>query len=218
MTTARIGNVFESLDEETRRWMLAEFDEDERAGKMHLNSLLTERGKKEYLWLMREAIQHHDDAWLAHALDKPGMLRIELANTETMSQQRPRGPGWRKSSGQPDSEAMGRSPAEVPTSIIEDLAADEFNRYYSRGVCRRVLESGLGGGQVEIYKISTGANLHLTYPVEGVASDEHAREPEFGRAMDADYLLAELRKDPDSESGEALPGAPGSGMSVRLPA
>ncbi len=217
MATVRIGNVYESLDKDTRRWMLTEFDEDERAGKVHLDSLLTERGKKEFLWLMREAIQHHDDAWLANGLDKPGMLRIDLANTEAVSPQRPRGPGWRKSGEQPDSEVMGRSSAEVPTSVIEDLAADEFNRYYSRGVCRRVLESGMGN-QVEIYKISTGANLHLTYPVEGVASDEHAREPEFGRAIDADYLLAELRKDPESETGEALPGAPGSGMSVRLPA
>lgn len=217
MTTVRIGNVYESLDEDTRRWMLAEFDEDERAGKAHLSPLLTEPGKKEFLWLMREAIKHHDDAWLANALDKPGMLRIELASSETVSPQRPRGPGWRRSSEQPRSEAMGRTAGEVPTSVIEDMAADEFNRYYSRGVCRRVLESGLGG-QVEIYKISTGANLHLTYPVEGVASDEHAREPELGRAIDADYLLAELRKDPDSETGEALPGAPGSGMSVRLPA
>lgn len=194
MTTVRIGNAYENLDEDTRRWMLAEFDEDERAGRVHLNPLLTDRGRKEFPWLMREAIQHHDDVWLANGLLKPGIVRVEMA----------------------DSEALGRSVSELPGSVVESLAADEFNRYYSRGVCRRVLESGLGG-QVEIYKISTGANLHLTYPVEGVASDEHSREPEFGGAIDAEYLLAELRKDPDAETGEALPGAPGSGLSVRLP-
>jgi hypothetical protein len=218
MVTRRIGNAYDSLDEETRRWMLVELDEDEQGGALYYHPLLTERGRKEYTWLLREALKHHDDAWLAHGLDKPGLLRIELADSGTMgmSQRRRHGPGWRKSIKQPNSEAMGTSPAEVPMSVIEDMAADEFNRYYSRGVCRRVLESGLG--QVEIYKIEAGANLHLSYPVPGSENADHAREVEAGRGIDADYLLGKLRRNPEEETGEALPGAPGSGLSVRLPA
>ncbi|EGJ50931.1 hypothetical protein [Desulfocurvibacter africanus] len=218
MVTRRIGNAYDSLDEETRRWMLVELDEDEQGGVLYYPPLLTDRGREEYRWLLREALKHHDDAWLAHGLDKPGLLRIELADSETMgmSQRGRRGPRWRTRIEQPNAEAMGTSPAEVPMSVIDDMAADEFNRYYSRGVCRRVLESGLG--QVEIYKIEAGANLHLSYPVPGSENADHAREVEAGRDIDADYLLGKLRRNPEEETGEALPGAPGSGLSVRLPA
>ncbi len=218
MVTRRIGNAFDSLDEETRRWMLVELDEDEQKGALYYPPLLTERGREEYRWLLREALKHHDDAWLAHGLDKPGMVRIEEADSGAvgMTQRRRHDTRGRTRIEEPNAETAGRSPAEVSTDVIENMAADEFNRYYSRGVCRRVLESGLG--QVEIYKIEAGANLHLSYPVPGAENADHAREVEAGRGIDADYLLGRLRRNPDEETGEALPGAPGSGLSVRMPA
>ncbi|MEG6549439.1 hypothetical protein V6C53_04265 [Desulfocurvibacter africanus] len=218
MVTRRIGNAYDSLDEETRRWMLVELDEDEQGGVLYYPPLLTDRGREEYRWLLREALKHHDDAWLAHGLDKPGLLRIEEADSGAvgLTQRKRYGTHERKRIEKPNSEVMGRSQDAVPTDVIENMAADEFNRYYSRGVCRRVLESGLG--QVEIYKIEAGANLHLSYPVPGSENADHAREVELGRDIDADYLLGKLRRNPEEETGEALPGAPGSGLSVRLPA
>lgn len=120
---------YDDLDEATRRHMLAELEHDERNGKMYVSPRLTEEGQRQYVSLLREAIEHHDDQWLANQIRSRGLLRSHE------ERRKPRG---------------GTTLARVPETASMTLSDGEFNRFYCRGLCSRASADGIT--YVEVYR------------------------------------------------------------------
>ena len=120
---------YENLDESTRSFMLSEVDLDLSHGNLYMSPRLNELGEQNYVSLLKEAIEHHDDAWLAHQLHGRGYMK-------DYEQRKKRGGGF--------------TMAKVPITAPDTLSEGEFNRYYVRGLCLRVTEEGMN--QVEVYR------------------------------------------------------------------
>lgn len=61
-----------NLDDETRRYMVAELEADVAGGVLYLSPRLSPRGRPDYLELLREAAVGFDDGWLAARLRGAG--------------------------------------------------------------------------------------------------------------------------------------------------
>lgn len=120
---------YESLDGAVRAAMVDELDRDIANNMLYISGRLTPEGARIWPDLLREALQHHDDAWIAHSLRARGLMRQE--------EQR------RKPSG-------GFTTAQVPHTAPDTLAEGEFNRFYARGLCSNVVASG--SAEVEVYR------------------------------------------------------------------
>jgi hypothetical protein len=108
---------YENLDPTTRRYALAELDQDLASGAFHLPARLRPTVAADYQRLLRDAIRYYDDLWLEeHASDL-------LAESETR----------RTSSG-------AQVTAKVPQMAARMVAEGDFNRYYMRGVCLRAID------------------------------------------------------------------------------
>ena len=68
---------YANLDENTRSFMLSEVDLDLSHEKLYMSPRLNEPGEQNYVYLLREAIEHHDDAWLAQQLRSRGYMKEE---------------------------------------------------------------------------------------------------------------------------------------------
>ncbi len=108
---------YESLDDTVRAAMVREIESDHATGTLYISPRLTEPGADEWPWILREAAEHHDDAWIASELRERGLLRPQ-EQTHT-----PRG---------------GVTTVRVPRAAPEMLAEGEFNRFYARGLCVEV--------------------------------------------------------------------------------
>lgn len=104
---------YANLDESTRSFMLSEIDLDLAHGKLHISQHLNELGKQNYVSLLRDAIEHHDDVWIAQQLLHRGYMA--------------------------DSAQGKEGPVDAPELLSEKV----FNQYYIRGLCVRVLEEGM---------------------------------------------------------------------------
>src|SRR5882724_4077438 len=124
-----MGLQLTNLDTETRAHMLAELEYDLGAGNLYVGKYLNDVGKQSYLSLLREAIKDGTDESLAAALQAPGLFLVKY------EKRKPKG---------------GFTLASVPHTAPVTLAEGEFNRFYLRGLCRRIIDSG--GGTVEIYR------------------------------------------------------------------
>lgn len=120
------------LDDETRRYMLAELDHDLARDNRYSGKYLSELGAERYPELLREAIEQGTEDSLAVALTEPGLFMDSYMK--------------RKPSG-------GYAPAKVPRTAPTTLAEGEFNRLYLRGLCRRALATE--GSEIEIYRART---------------------------------------------------------------
>src|SRR5690349_17329334 len=120
---------FENLDAETRKWMLAELDEDLAQNRLHISPYLSGQGVHDYPKLLREALERGNEDSLAEALRQ--QRRIE------------RSADRKKPSG-------GYAIVTVPENAAQVLAESEFNRYYIRGVARRAVEAGIP--EVVVYR------------------------------------------------------------------
>jgi hypothetical protein len=178
-----MGLRFADLDITTRSYMLAELDHDLQMDKLYVGKYLSEVGKQQYPGLLREAIEGGTDDSLAVALQAPGLF------LEMHEKKNPAG---------------GVSLAKVPRTAHETLAGGEFNRFYLRGLCRRVVESG--GGNVQIYRARASTN------------PRRESEAMIGEVLDAAVLLTDLRTSIGVDTALRLPPGPNSGLSGRLPA
>ncbi len=118
-----------NLDDNTRKYMLEEFESDVSDGKLYYGKFLTDDGKRKYVTFLQEAIKDGDDISLAKNLSAPGMM------VSKYEKRKPKG---------------GFTLADVPVTAPETLAEGEFNRFYCRGVCRRAIAEGLE--EVEVYR------------------------------------------------------------------
>lgn len=170
-----------NLDEQTRKFMLDELNQDVQNGRLYISPRLTTQGQQEYSELLREAITAHNDSWLAANLRNRGLIKTEE------QRRKPKG---------------GYTIAKVPVTAPDTLAEGEFNRFYSRAVCRRAIESDVQ--YVEVYRAKD---------VEKARPESQAK---IGTRVDAQELLNDLRTHQGVEPALGLPPGPNSGLSVML--
>lgn len=120
---------YENLDGQTRQFMLKEVDLDISHGTLYISSRLNEQGVQNYPSLLRSAIQNNNDEWLAHELRHRGYLK------SYEERRKPKG---------------GFTIAQIPVTAPDTLAEGEFNRFYVRGLCARVIEEGTT--EVKVYR------------------------------------------------------------------
>ena len=159
---------YENLDENTRSFMLSEVDLDLSHEKLYMSPRLNELGAQNYVSLLKEAIEHHDDAWLAQQLRSRGYMK--------------------------DYTQRGR----VPVDAHETLSEGEFNRFYIRGLCARVIEEGMS--QVEVYR------------GKSVSQSRLESEAMLGKRLPAEALLKDLRASIGVKPAHGLPSGPNSGV------
>ena len=172
-----------NLDELTRTLMVEELEIDVANGTLYLSTRLNSRGQDEYEQLLRTAFLEGDDESLADEIRSMGLLNA--------TEQR------RKPSG-------GFSTVSVPVSAPETLAEGEFNRFYVRAICRRVINDGVRSGELEIYR------------AKEVANPRSESQAMIGRRIDATVLLNDLRTHQGVDTSLGLPAGPNSGLSVRF--
>lgn len=117
-----MGIYYRNLDEKTREFMLKELEMDIEQGKIYISSRLNAQGQSKWTGLLKEAIAHHNDDWLANQLKAMGYMNShETRKTKT-------------------GKVIN---ARVPMNASETLAEGEFNRYYARGLCARAIDEGI---------------------------------------------------------------------------
>ena len=124
-----MGLTYENLDDRVRSHMLKELALDVAEDRLYLSPRLSERGRQIYESLLRDAVKHHTDDWLAEQLQMQGCLSRHESRV---------------------SKRGVAGYARIPRDAAQTLAEGEFNRLYARGVCLVVLEDG--GQTVEVYR------------------------------------------------------------------
>jgi hypothetical protein len=178
-----MGLRLDGLDDQTREFMLAELDHDLETNSLYLGKFLTDLGRDRYPTLLREAVERGTDESLSAALQAPGLF---LATYEK-----------RKPNG-------GVTIAKVPYTAHVTLAEGEFNRFYLRGLCRRIIAEE--GRNVEIYRARASVDPRAE------------SEALVGELLDAATLLVDLRANVGVDTALRLPPGPNSGLSGRLAA
>lgn len=167
----------ESLSDALRPFMLRELEADVADGSLYLSPRLSPSGQAAFPDLLRKALESGNDAELARNLSQAGLFNAtEIRQTKKKA-----------------------ITANIPETAPVTLAEGEFNRFYIRGLCLRLVEAG--GGEVQVYRAR--------------ASSWARPESEalIGTTIDAEALLQDLR----SHKGEAPTLLPhvNSGLSVR---
>lgn len=121
--------ILVELDDLTRTEMQAEVAEDVATGTLYLSPRLSEIGRRDYPELLRNAVAHHDESWLAAQLRSGGRLNArELSHSKT-------------------GKVIDKL---VPVTAADTLAEGEFNRFYLRGLCRRASAADMA--EIEVYR------------------------------------------------------------------
>lgn len=124
-----MGLCYENLDERVRKLMLKEIDIDLAKGRFTYSPRLNASGHRQYERLLREAVEAHDDDWLAGQLQARDCINYGEARTLSAGRT-----------------ILARTPRDAATIIAEG----EFNRLYIRALCVLAIEEGIE--QVEIYR------------------------------------------------------------------
>ena len=177
-----MGLKYENLDAETRRYMLEEIEHDERADKTYRSSYLTQQGQGNWTENLKEAAENGTDDSLAVK------LKAQKAFNSTTTRKIPSGKIIQ---------------AKVPHNAAEVLAESEFNRYYTRGLCRRAIDSGIPRLQV--------------YRAKQVENPREESERLIGLLVDPQTVLTDVRGSVGVETALGIPPGPGSGITVRIP-
>jgi hypothetical protein len=114
--------LLENLDSRTRQLMLEELEYDIAHSQLHISPFLSGQGQRDYVYLIRDAIQNGNDETLAEN------LKMHRRINRTQPRRQPKG---------------GYSIAATPENAAHLLAESEFNRYYIRGLARRAIEDGI---------------------------------------------------------------------------
>ena len=170
----------ESLNAAVREFMVRELERDQGNGKLYISPRLTSGGAQAWPQILREAMEGHEDEWLASTLRERGYMKA--------AEQRAKPKG-------------GFTTAKVPHTAPDTLAEGEFNRFYARGLCAYVLESG--GTEVEVCR------------GKEVSNPRPESEAMIGRQLPAQQLLEDLRNSPGVEPALGLPPGPNSGLTIR---
>jgi len=170
----------ENLDEKTRKLMLEELELDLQNNTLYISPRLKESCKEKYIELFREAMERGNDTTFAKSLRGAGCLKSH-------EHRRTRDGRLRF--------------VKVPENAAEMLAEGEFNRFYIRALCRRVIEEG--HGYLEVYR------------AKQVSTPRPESQRKIGQKVDPYRLLEDLRKHKE-DTVLGIPGGPNSGLSVRI--
>lgn len=146
---------------------------------LYLSTRLAQAGHSEYPKHLRKAIFEGDEQTLA--------IAISSAHFWNEHEQRIR-------KGKPYF-------AAVPSNAAEVLAEGEFNCFYMRGLCCRLLDEGVA--EVEIYRAKDVANPRMGERVN------------HGDRLPCQDVLEDLRSRDHGASKIGIPRGPASGLSVR---
>jgi hypothetical protein len=124
-----MGLRYVNLEARTREFMIQELERDIREGSLYIGGRLNEAGAENWAEVLREAIERHDDDWLADELRRRGYLKTHE------QRRKPKG---------------GVTMARVPVTAPETLAEGEFNRFYASGLCLRAIVEGIA--ELEVYR------------------------------------------------------------------
>ncbi len=124
-----MGIYYENFDAQTRQFMIEELEIDMSGGTLYISPRLNDTGRENWANILREAIQNHNDIWLAN--------QLRVRNYMNAQEQK------RTRSG-------GTTIARVPVTAPDTLAEGEFNRFYARGLCARAIANGTT--EVEVYR------------------------------------------------------------------
>ena len=120
---------FENLDETTRGYMLEAISDAEASGNIYFSTRFNDAGYKQWLPLLKEAAEEHNEHWLAYQLETQRLMKgFEGAMT-------PSG-GYRVK--------------HTPHTAAETMAEGQFNRFYILGLCKRAKAEGIS--QLEVYR------------------------------------------------------------------
>lgn len=111
-----------NLDDRTKQLMLDEFEKDANENNIYISDRLSDRGRKDYISLLREAIKSSNEVSLAKELCCYGRMNTTEQRRTTKG---------------------GVTTAKIPITAPDTLAEGEFNRFYIRGLCRRAIEDNI---------------------------------------------------------------------------
>lgn len=114
--------TFVNLDDTTRAAMLEAIEEAERAGNIYFSTRFNGAGNSQWLPLLKQAAQEHDEHWLAYQLEANALMKdFEGAHKPT----------------------GGYTIKHVPHTAAETMAEGQFNRFYILGLCKRAKVEGI---------------------------------------------------------------------------
>ncbi|MEG8045772.1 hypothetical protein QP175_05805 [Sphingomonas aerolata] len=162
--------------------MAAEIDLDISNGRLYISNYLNAQGCENWPRLLRTAAENGTDDSLAAAIVAHRCLKTHVERAK------PKG---------------GFTIAAVPYTDHETMGEGEFNRYYSRGLCRRAIDEGVP--LLEVYRAKT------------VAQAREASQAKIGMQVDPSVILNDLRNTQGVEPALGLPPGPNSGLTLRIP-
>jgi hypothetical protein len=174
---------YHNLDRETRGFMVEEINHDVTQNKLYMSSRLNPSGQAAWASLIKNAAEQHNDVWLEQEIRGQNLLnsseqrRKKNSTTEFIS-------------------------VSVPVTAPETLSEGEFNRFYIRGLCRRVLAKGQGA--LRVYRAKHSDN------------PRPESQAKVGEIIDAQKTLNDLRTNIGFEPSLGIPPGPNSGLSVEL--
>lgn len=174
-----MGLQYKHLDDRTRALMLEEIDSDIAEAKIYLSNYLTVSGRAEFASLLKDAARLGTDDTLGSELQRGSRISATTAR--------------RTPSG-------GTTTAKVPHTAHITMSEGEFNRYYVRAICRRVIEDGRD--EVRIYR------------GKSVSQPRPQSELLIGTVANATAVLADLRNSVGVETALGVPPGPNSGLTV----
>ena len=177
-----MGLRYDNLDDDVRRFMVEEIDRDTQDGSIYISNYLNPRGCEVWPQILREAAASGNDDSLARAIVRDGCLK------DRVERRKPKG---------------GFTMAAVPVTAPETMGEGEFNRYYTRGLCRLAMDKGIP--ELEVYR------------AKHVAEPRPASQAKLGMRVDPRMILDDLRKTQGVEPALGLPPGPNSGLTLRIP-
>lgn len=177
-----MGLSYENLDEQTRRFMTEEIDMDVSNGRIYISNYLNPQGCESWPRLLRTAAETGTDNSLAAAIVADRCLKTHVERAKPMG---------------------GFTVAAVPYTAHETMGEGEFNRYYTRGLCRRAIEEGIPS--LEVYR------------AKAVTQPREASQVKIGLQVDPSVILIDLRSTQGVEPALGLPPGPNSGLTLRIP-
>ena len=123
---------FEELDDDTRKWMLVEFEQEENSGNPYRSPRLNITGQKEFGEIMKKAITSGDISSLTHDLSSSSLWNLtELATRGSTTYEK----------------------KIDPNSSAKLLAHTEFTTWYTRGLAKKLMDKNIES--CEIYRAET---------------------------------------------------------------
>jgi len=123
---------FQNLDDSLRRLMLQAINEAAASNNVYLSTRFNSIGQTNWLRLLKQAAENHNEHWLAFQLETIGAFKA----TENV----------RKPSG-------GYTSKHIPHTASETIADGQFNRFYMLGLCKSA--SSIGKTHLEVYRAKT---------------------------------------------------------------